>query len=156
MPEPAAVIPLLLLTGVWAWWAWKIGAYLGTIGVPITGVVFPGTIVLCAGTVLVAWTDLLPESIRGYLEGPLGVLLLVVVGTAVIYLLAWGSSKVWVGIFGRPTVEELRLDLRGVLQRCRPDWDISSEKQRSEWAIGEKAKFYPYGKTLAQALAEED
>ena len=28
--------------------------------------------------------------------------------------------------FGRPTVEELRLDLRAVLQRCRPDWDIIS------------------------------
>src|SRR3978361_1065690 len=25
--------------------------------------------------------------------------------------------------FGRPTVEELRIDLRTVLQRCRPDWD---------------------------------
>jgi hypothetical protein len=28
--------------------------------------------------------------------------------------------------FGRPTVEELRLDLRAVLRRCRPDWDIGS------------------------------
>src|SRR5438034_197198 len=27
-----------------------------------------------------AWTDLLPEAIRGYLEGPLGVVLLVVLG----------------------------------------------------------------------------
>ena len=26
--------------------------------------------------------------------------------------------------FGRPTVEELRLDLRAVLRRCRPDWGI--------------------------------
>src|SRR5439155_26241736 len=26
--------------------------------------------------------------------------------------------------FGRPTVEELRLALRAVLKRCRPDWDI--------------------------------
>jgi hypothetical protein len=25
-----------------------------------------------------------------------------------------------------PTVEELRLDLRAVLHRCRPDWDIGS------------------------------
>ena len=33
--------------------------------------------------------------------------------------------------FGRPTVEELRLDLRAVLQRCRPDWDISSANQNS-------------------------
>jgi hypothetical protein len=55
--------------------------------------------------VLFAWTELLPESIRGYLEGPLGVLLLVVVGTVVIYLLAWMSGKAWVGIFGRPVVD---------------------------------------------------
>src|SRR6185503_3011162 len=58
--------------------------------------------------------------------------------------------------FGRPTVEELRLDLRAVLQRCRPDWDISSASQRTAWAAGEKANFYPYGKTQAQIIAEED
>src|SRR5678810_482336 len=40
--------------------------------------------------------------------------------------------------FGRPTVEELRLDLRAVLQRCRPDWDISSAEQRTAWANGDK------------------
>ena len=27
--------------------------------------------------------------------------------------------------FGRPTVEELRHDLRDVLRRCRPDWNIT-------------------------------
>jgi peroxiredoxin len=58
--------------------------------------------------------------------------------------------------FGRPTVEELRLDLRAVLQRCRPDWDISSSEQRAAWANGDKAKFYPYGKTQAQLLAAHD
>jgi len=58
--------------------------------------------------------------------------------------------------FGRPTVEELRLDLRAVLQGCRPDWDISSAEQRSAWANGETTKFFPYGKTQAQLLAEED
>ena len=58
--------------------------------------------------------------------------------------------------FGRPTVEELRLDLRAVLQRCRPDWDISSAEQRAAWANGEKATFFPYGKTQAQMFAEQD
>jgi peroxiredoxin len=58
--------------------------------------------------------------------------------------------------FGRPTVEELRLDLRAVLQRCRPDWDISSPEQRAAWAEGEKSRFYPYGKTLAQLFADQD
>jgi peroxiredoxin len=58
--------------------------------------------------------------------------------------------------FGRPTVEELRLDLRAVLQRCRPDWDISSPEQRAAWDKGDKAKFFPYGKTLAQAVADQE
>jgi len=58
--------------------------------------------------------------------------------------------------FGRPTVEELRLDLRAVLQRCRPDWDISSAAQRTAWERGDKAGFFPYGKTQAQLLAEQE
>jgi len=58
--------------------------------------------------------------------------------------------------FGRPTVEELRLDLRAVLQRCRRDWDISSAEQRSSWASGDKTAFYPYGKTQAQTFSEQD
>jgi len=58
--------------------------------------------------------------------------------------------------FGRPSVEELRMDLREVLRRCRPDWDISSAEQRAAWEKGDKAKFYPYGKTQAQMFAEQD
>jgi peroxiredoxin len=58
--------------------------------------------------------------------------------------------------FGRPTVEELRLDLRAVLQRCKPDWDIGGTEQRAAWERGEKTRFYPYGKTLAQVFAGED
>jgi peroxiredoxin len=57
--------------------------------------------------------------------------------------------------FGRPTVEELRIDLRAVLQRCRPDWDISSADQRAAWANGDKTRFHPYGKTRAQVFAAE-
>lgn len=58
--------------------------------------------------------------------------------------------------FGRPTVEELRLDLREVLRRCRPDWDIQTEAQKTAWDKGDKAGFYPYGKTRAQTFAEQD
>ncbi|MGZ6097469.1 MAG: peroxiredoxin family protein [Myxococcaceae bacterium] len=58
--------------------------------------------------------------------------------------------------FGRPSVEELRRDLRAVLQRCRPDWDLSDPALRQAWSAGEKARFHPYGKTLAQVLAEQD
>ncbi len=58
--------------------------------------------------------------------------------------------------FGRPTLEELRLDLRAVLQRCRPDWDISRPELRDAWEKGDKAGFHPYGKSQAQVLAEHD
>jgi peroxiredoxin len=57
--------------------------------------------------------------------------------------------------FGRPTAEELRLDLRAVLQRCRPDWDISSGEQRAAWDRGDKANFHPYGKSHAQVFSEQ-
>jgi peroxiredoxin len=57
--------------------------------------------------------------------------------------------------FGRPTVEELRQDLRAVLQACRWDWDLSRADVHAAWAAGEKDKFYPYGKTYAQVLAED-
>jgi peroxiredoxin len=58
--------------------------------------------------------------------------------------------------FGRPTVEELRLDLRAVLQRCRPDWDIGSAVHRTAWQKGDKTNFFPYGKTHAEMLADQD
>jgi peroxiredoxin len=57
--------------------------------------------------------------------------------------------------FGRPTVEELRLDLRAVLQKCRPDWDITQPELKAAWARGDKAGFYPYGKSHAQIFAEQ-
>ena len=57
--------------------------------------------------------------------------------------------------FGRPTVEELRLDLRAVLQKCRPDWDITRPELKAAWARGDKAGFYPYGKSYAQVFAEQ-
>jgi peroxiredoxin len=57
--------------------------------------------------------------------------------------------------FGRPTIEELRLDLRAVLQKCRADWDITTAEMRAAWAAGDKMRFFPYGKTFAQVLAGE-
>jgi peroxiredoxin len=69
-----------------------------------------------------------------------------------------GVHKIYNGywFFGRPTVEELRLDLRAVLQRCRPDWDISSAEKRAAWARGDKANFFPYRKTQLQVWAGQD
>ena len=58
--------------------------------------------------------------------------------------------------FGRPTNEELRQDLRAVIRKCRPDWDITPADQRAAWARGEKGRFHPYGKSYARALADQD
>jgi peroxiredoxin len=66
--------------------------------------------------------------------------------------------KTYVGywFFGRPTVEELRMDLRAVLMKHRPDWDITRPEVRAEWEAGDKKRFYPYGKTYAQVFKEQE
>jgi peroxiredoxin len=56
--------------------------------------------------------------------------------------------------FGRPTMEELRQDLRAVSKKCRPDWDITLPEMRAAWNAGRKELFYPYGKTYTQTLDE--
>jgi peroxiredoxin len=46
--------------------------------------------------------------------------------------------------WGRPSVEDLRRDLREVTREIRPDWDISAPGMREEWDAGNKVRFYPY------------
>jgi peroxiredoxin len=58
--------------------------------------------------------------------------------------------------FGRPTNEELRQDLRAVIKKCRPDWDITTPDLKAAWARGEKDRFYPYGKTYAKVFSEQE
>ncbi|HVV44233.1 MAG TPA: redoxin domain-containing protein [Bryobacteraceae bacterium] len=58
--------------------------------------------------------------------------------------------------FGRPTVEELRQDLREVLKKCRPDWDITRAELKAAWRNGEKDRFYPYGKSYAKVFGEQE
>jgi peroxiredoxin len=57
--------------------------------------------------------------------------------------------------FGRPTNEELRGDLRAVLKKCRPDWDIASPEMKAAWERGEKDRFYPYGVSYVQVFGEQ-
>jgi peroxiredoxin len=57
---------------------------------------------------------------------------------------------------GRPTLEELRQDLRAVTKKCRPDWDITMPELKDAWQQGLKDRFYPYGKTHVQTLGEQD
>ena len=58
--------------------------------------------------------------------------------------------------FGRPTMEELRQDLRAVSQKCRTDWDITQPELKAAWQQGRKELFYPYGKTYAQTIARQE
>jgi peroxiredoxin len=58
--------------------------------------------------------------------------------------------------FGRPTLEELRQDLRAVSKKCRPDWDITRPEHKAAWQQGRKESFHPYGKTYVQTLGKQD
>jgi hypothetical protein len=58
--------------------------------------------------------------------------------------------------FGRPTMEELRQDLRDVLKKVRGDWDITAPELKAAWQRDEKARFYPYGKSYAQVFSEQE
>jgi len=66
--------------------------------------------------------------------------------------------KIYMGywFFGRPTVEDLRQDLRAVLKKCRPDWDISAPEMKTAWQQGRKEVFYPYGKTFVETIREQE
>jgi peroxiredoxin len=66
--------------------------------------------------------------------------------------------KIYMGywFFGRPTLEELRQDLRAVLRKCRPDWDITMPELKAAWEQGRKDIFHPYGKTIIQTFSEEE
>jgi hypothetical protein len=53
-------------------------------------------------------------------------------------------------------MEDLRQNLRAVTTKCRPDWDITTPELKKAWQEGRKELFYPYGKTYAQTLGEQD
>src|SRR5207249_954347 len=54
---------------------------------------------------------------------------------------------------GRPTIEELRQDLRAVAKKCRPDWDITTPELRSAWQQGPKTSSTPTAKPSSKPLA---
>jgi peroxiredoxin len=66
--------------------------------------------------------------------------------------------KIYMGywFFGRPSNEELRQDLRAVIKKCRPDWDIITPDLKAAWARNEKTRFYPYGKTYTKVFSEQE
>jgi peroxiredoxin len=46
--------------------------------------------------------------------------------------------------WGRPSVEDLRRDLRDVTREVRPDWDLAAPGFRAAWDAGDRSRFYPY------------
>jgi peroxiredoxin len=46
--------------------------------------------------------------------------------------------------WGRPSVEDLRRDLREVVREIRPDWDLSAPGLREAFDAGDRSRFYPY------------
>jgi peroxiredoxin len=46
--------------------------------------------------------------------------------------------------WGRPSVEDLRRDLRDVTREIRPDWDPAAPGLREAWESGDKSRHYPY------------
>jgi peroxiredoxin len=46
--------------------------------------------------------------------------------------------------WGRPSIDDLRRDLREMFQKIRPDWDISDPALRQAWDRGERERFFPY------------
>ena len=65
--------------------------------------------------------------------------------------------KIYCGywFFGRPTMEELRQDLRAVSKKCRTDWDITAPELKQAWQEARKDLFYPYGRTYTQTIREQ-
>jgi len=48
--------------------------------------------------------------------------------------------------WGRPSAEDLRRDLRSVMSKIRPDWDLAAPGLREAWEAGDHSQFYPYEK----------
>jgi hypothetical protein len=48
--------------------------------------------------------------------------------------------------WGRPSVEDLRRDLRAVTREIRPDWDLSAPGLREAWNAGDLSRFHGWSK----------
>jgi peroxiredoxin len=57
--------------------------------------------------------------------------------------------------WGRPSIEELRRDLREVTRAVRPDWDLSDPQLKAAWKAGDNSRFWPYGKSLREVFANK-
>src|SRR3954452_13588631 len=46
--------------------------------------------------------------------------------------------------WGRPSIDDLRRDLRAVTREIRPDWDLAAPGRREEWDAGDHSRHFPY------------
>ena len=58
--------------------------------------------------------------------------------------------------FGRPTLEELRQDLRAVTKKCRPDWDITTPGTRRHGSKAARNSSIPTAKPTPDLFGEQD
>lgn len=58
--------------------------------------------------------------------------------------------------WGRPSTEELHLDLRQITRDIRPDWDLATPGLREKWDAGERDHFFPYGRSFREVFAEQE
>ncbi|MBI4260409.1 MAG: redoxin domain-containing protein [Actinobacteria bacterium] len=55
--------------------------------------------------------------------------------------------------WGRPSIDDLRRDLREMFEKIRPDWDISDPDLQAAWERGDRERFFPYRKSRRQMIA---
>src|SRR3954447_19323760 len=46
--------------------------------------------------------------------------------------------------WGRPSVDDLRQDLRAVTREMRPDWELTAPGLREAWDAGDRSMHHPY------------
>jgi peroxiredoxin len=57
--------------------------------------------------------------------------------------------------WGRPSVEDLRQDLRAATREIRPDWDLSTPGLRDAWEAGDLSHFHGWNKWSPERIAAE-
>jgi hypothetical protein len=57
--------------------------------------------------------------------------------------------------WGRPSVEDLRQDLRALTREIRPDWDLSAPGLREAWDAGDLSHFHGWSEWSPERIAAE-
>src|SRR3954464_5281064 len=67
------------------------------------------------------------------------------------------SSIIYNGywFWGRPSVDDLRRDLRELTREIRPDWDLSTPGLRDAWNLGGVSNFHGWEKWSPEDVAAE-